>query len=223
MTSTIKTRLAAILNEWLAPDLTPLDFRKNNGSYHKSVGCITWVVDIQQSRLNSTHSTQFTLNCGVFLPTATAVFLNRPEKSRIDLTDCCVHVRIGMLAPDMLDKWWILQSNDDVKIVDRMIGEDMQCRLRDHVIPFLGLFGAPEILVKFLTTPRVGNDKFVWPQSEAIALRYAASISSFAGSSEEASLYFQKALDSANESSTKDAIRRVRDRVLAEPTSQNPN
>ena len=215
MTPTFRTRLNAILKEWVTPLLEPHGFRKRNNVYERRVGDTAWIVDVQWSRWKSTDRAEFTLNCGVFVAGVTSVYFNRPDPSRIQVTDCCIHTRIGMLAEDKLDKWWRFQADDVAAQVDRSIGEEASSRLRAHVIPFLNRFQTPQDALEFLVTPRPKEDKHVWPQSPAIAFCYAATIASLLGRREDLATYLERATEAGRGSPIEDVVLRVRDHLQA--------
>ena len=141
------------------------------------------------------------------------MYLGRSEPARKKLTDCCIQVRIGMLAEDRLDKWWVLKSNDDVEISDRAVGEDMCYRLENHVIPFLNRFRSPETAMEFLSAPRTAADKLVLPRNKEISLSYAAAIAAKIGKTQEANAYLQKALSSVGQQFLKEVILNLQNRI----------
>ena len=213
MATLFKARINAILSGSVTPLLSSFGFVKRGNNYEKEIGDVDWLIDIQRSRFDDPDCLQFTMNCGVYMPTVTSMYLGRSEPARKKLTDCCIQVRIGMLAEDRLDKWWVLKSNDDVEISDRAVGEDMCYRLENHVIPFLNRFRSPETAMEFLSAPRTAADKLVLPRNKEISLSYAAAIAAKIGKTQEANAYLQKALSSVGQQFLKEVILNLQNRI----------
>jgi hypothetical protein len=183
--------------------------------YEKKFDGLTWIVDIQRSHWDDAAQAQFTLNCGVFIPGVTSLYLNRPDRIRIDTTDCCVHVRIGMLAKDKLDKWWELRADDNVTAMDREIGKEVSDRLTQHVLPFFTRFQTPEQVLRFLTNPRTKEDEHIFPEASAIAFCYAAALASLLRSSQSVEEFLARAVKASQGSPIEDIILGFRNRLHA--------
>ena len=209
----VGARLNAILSEWVTPLLESQGFRQKNNIYERWIGDTAWIIDTQWGRWKSDERAEFTVNCGIFVAGVTSIYFNRPEPSRIQVTDCCIHSRIGMLADDKLDKWWRFQAEDVAVTVDCSIGEEMCSRLREHTMPFLNRLQTPRDVLEFLVTPRTKENKQVWPQSPAISLCYAASIALLLGRRQDMVTCLKRAAEAAQGSPVEDAVLRVRDHL----------
>ncbi len=170
------SRVKTILRDYVSKTLEANGFRKARHVYIKGVTDLSWIVEIQRSRWNDAVESEFTFNCGVFVPAVTSVYLNRPERDRIDSTDCCVWSRIGMLAEDKRDKWWKLRADDDAGSVDHETGKELVKRLTEHAFPFFSRFQTTDQVFTFLTCSRIREDKQIWPTATAVAFCYAAAM-----------------------------------------------
>ena len=173
MKNTINSRLSKILQEYVVPVLQAHSFRAVGGQFEKELGRFAWMLEVQRGRESNRAKVEFTLNCGIFVPGIASLYSNCATPEDRNLPNCCVHVRIGMLANDKLDKWWVLQVHD-ASSIDEAIGEDLALRVQNHVIPFFSRFQTIDDIFLFLSSPRPASDKYIWPQSHIIALSYAA-------------------------------------------------
>jgi hypothetical protein len=213
---TLKVRMNALLREVIWPTVASQGFISTKDTYTKELDHLTWVIDIQRSRWSDVEEAQFTMNCGVFLPAVTSVYLDRPEATNIGLTDCCVHARLGMLTEDRLDKWWKFRADDEVATTDRLIAGEISAALTEHVIPFLGRFQSEAEVLRFLARPRTERDKHVWPQNPAIAFCYAAIIASRLQRRRDATTYLESARDAALGSPIESIVKRLEHRLQTE-------
>ena len=208
----LRQRLKAIVNDFVAPATVTAGFRRRANVYLRELSDLTWLIDIQESRWNSDDDVQFTINCGVYVPGATSIYNNRSESRRIDMTDCCVHTRVGMLAHDRLDKWWVLRSVDAGN-VDSGIGEDIVLRLTRDVIPFLNRFVTTDNVLTFLTNSRDDKDRYIWPREPVACLCFAACIAASKGYVDDAQRHVNLAYSTAKIAGVIDAVLRVHEYV----------
>lgn len=213
MASSFNTRLSRILRRWVTPLLEPYGFQRRGNVFAVRFGNMAWVVDVQLSQWGNSERTQFTLNCGVYIAGVTSVFLNREEPVNVELTDCCIHARAGMLAADKIDKWWELRMDDATAVVDRAIGEDLVYRLKEDVIPFLKQFETTASVLEFLGGRRAKEDASIWPQSSAISFCYAATIASLLGKREKMSTYLEQSLRACRGKAIEEVVLRVADHL----------
>lgn len=216
MNSNAIARLGKILNRWVSPVLSEHGFHREKDLYVcEGDDCIKLVVDVQRGRWNNASRCEFTMNCGVFIPAATSHYLGREVSKSIALTNCCIFSRLGMLHADHLDKWWILHPEKDEDSDDRLIGEELKQRLTQDVIPFFHRFSTLENCIDFLSTARSKGDKFISPQSDAIALCYAAGIANYAGRRGDAFLFLEKAKEIAKSSPIEESVNIAAEKLLA--------
>lgn len=174
---------------------------------------VAWVLDIERSRWNDTLESQFTVNCGVFIAGVTSLYFNRPERLRVGTIDCCIHVRLGMLAADRLDKWWKLRVDDDVAAADQRIGKELAERLTQHVFPFFDHFQNPDQVLQFLTRPRTMKEEQIWPPAGAIAFCYAAALASLLERPQDVAECFRNAIKASQGSPIEEGVLSMRDRI----------
>jgi hypothetical protein len=213
MKDIFKSRMITIDDEWINPVLIGQGFHHIKGIYIKHYENMALLIGFQESRWNTSDKMSFTMNCGVFVEDVTSIYLNLPTPNVIRLKDCCINTRIGLLAEDRLDKWWELQSHDDVLTVNRDIGGDISVRLRKDVIPFLNRFQEPKDVMEFLGKPRKTEEKHILSYSDSIALCYAACIASLLRKPRDMIEYIKRAVDEGQGKPSQEFILRVRDHL----------
>jgi hypothetical protein len=213
---TFDTRLNAILRDWITPLLESQHFRRRKRSYEKQLDGLSWLVEVQHSHWHDATESQFTVNCGVYIPGVVSAYLNRPERRIIDSTDCCIHQRIGLLAEQQRDKWWELRFDDDCHAVDPQIGIDFRDRMSRHVFPFFDRFQFIEQVWQFLVCPRTKADRIIWPQSDGIALCYAAALASLSKRMDDVAACLDKAARIEVGSPIEEFVQRLKDRLLCD-------
>ena len=216
MVSPVELRLNKIIQNVIEPSLNVYSFKKNRDVYVHDRKELSWLIDIQRSRWNDIAKTEFTLNGGVFVPRVISIYINKLEPKKISLKDCCIHARIGMLADDKLDKWWTLTSGDDI-VVDDAIGNDIKRRIECNIMPFLERLETLDDVIEFLKGPRQNEDRYVWPQSDAICLAYVAIIYSILGEFKKSEAAFDSAVKAAQNSPVESVIIKLRNRILKRP------
>ena len=133
MPSAVAPLIDTVVREGLAPYLNAAGFRKRSRNFHRFVGEVVQVVNVQASPWNTDHEGEFTLNLGVYFP-ALAEVLNLPIPPKLPTeADCHARERIGILLPVRRDYWWRIAPDSDL---DRLGIE-----LRDAWL----LYGAPWI------------------------------------------------------------------------------
>ena len=188
-------RFKAILKQWITPTLKERGFVKQRGSVYERLGAgVKWYVGVQRERWTTRKMSDFTLNCGVYVPGYWALYGNGSEPSRIEPASCCLQARVGMLEEDKSERWWELHPEDDTASVDRAIGKDVLSRLKRHVLPFLERFQSPQDVLRFLEEPRPPEYKYVDPRVEAAALCEAAVLAALLGLSEKSLELIERAL-----------------------------
>ena len=209
-------RLNAILKDFLNPILKPLGFTKRKNVYVREDRELSWVIHIQRSDWNSATEASFTLNGGVYVPGVASTYVNKQERKSLNLADCVVYARIGMLSESRLDCWWNLRINDDVASVETEIGMDIKRRVENDVLPFLKRFETKEDVIGFLEAPLPSKYKFILPPSYATRLAYAAILHSMSRRTEKYSETINKAIKEASKShveGVRDFYLKLRDRL----------
>ena len=175
MSNIFDNRLNSILKNNVTPLLKEVGFSKRRLVYVKDIGEISWLVDIQKSRWNDEVEAQFTLNCGVYVPDVLSTYANMAEPTRLKIEHCCCSARIGMLIPEKRDLWWKLRENDPATS-NNEIGQDLQRKLKDFVIPFLSKVDQRARVADFLSSDLDAEYRYISPRDEALRLAYSAII-----------------------------------------------
>lgn len=171
--SGLKERLNKILLESIARRLKEHGFRKRGDVFSRECRRVVHLIDIQYSRWNDSTETNFTLNCGVYMPGITAAFRNSAEPKVPKPTDCCIAVRIGMLTESQTDSWWTISAADDPER-DDAVREEIASVLEQVALPFLNRFDDPRAVAEFLSGETAKNDEFVEPRAPGLRFAYAA-------------------------------------------------
>lgn len=161
--STPSKRLTQILKRSVTPLLLKEGFTKRGLNYAKSLGEISWVINVQKSRWNTKNESQFTLNCGVHIPNVVSKYVNQPEPETPDIAHCCVSARYGLLTPPYLDKWWTLKDADIGLSDDSQIEEELKIALNATIFPFLQRFTTVDCVIDFFKGDRSSKDRYVTP------------------------------------------------------------
>lgn len=101
----IGKRIDEVIKLGVAPLLKQHGFRKTGRNFHKAVGEMYQVANVQSTRLNSSDRGRFTINLGVYCERVNTIaepsMVKRPPNEVI----CTVRARIGHLMPRQDDKW----------------------------------------------------------------------------------------------------------------------
>lgn len=175
MGSSNDLRLSNILTLSVTNNLKPLGFRKHGNVYIKPLEELSWIITVQKSQWNSQNNSEFTLNCGIYVPRVVSIYspalINRPEPLIPKLTDCCVYCRVGMLTENRQDMWW--QLNEDIgKEKQQRISEDVSKHVIQNLRPFLQRFTSTSSVIHFLEAPRREQEKQVWPMNRVVSMAY---------------------------------------------------
>ncbi len=206
------SRLSQILKRWVTPTLQGLDFKKRQMNYVKNVDGLSWLINIQRSRWNNNTKSEFTLNCGVYVPGVFSKYANRPERPNPRIEDCSVYARIGMLMPQKSDLWWELRS-DDLPSIDENIGRDIEDKLTSSALPFLRTFDQPLAAADFLSNPLSTDRHCIVPPSEAVRFAYAAIIYSQVGDMDRAYPALDMAIRKSHKSPIESVIASLKNRL----------
>jgi hypothetical protein len=131
-----KEEIKSIVASTMSPDLKASGYRKSAFTWHKLVGDVIKIVNVQLSRYNQLHESQFTINLGIYheqfhkergLPI--------PEKN-IKEYDCDVRVRIGHLM-GKTDHWWVVAYNKD----NEKVKDGVRYNFVKHALPWIEGFG----------------------------------------------------------------------------------
>jgi hypothetical protein len=216
MASVLEKRFNSVIREAVTATLTPHGFRKRGRVYRRQLDELVWVIDIQRSRYNSYAETQFTLNCGVYVPRVSSLYLGLPEPTNPTSVDCCIHVRVGMLAYDRLDQWWTLHDQPGAALEDGQIVRNVRERISLHALSFLKRFPTTLEVAKYLDSPRPRHEAQVYPYTEAMAYGCAGIIYLIRGEREASRNALAKAVEDAMGTLGEDHLRSLEHRLLSE-------
>ena len=105
-----KDEIKAIVDHALTLQLKQRGFKKRAFTWHKGIGDISQVVNVQLGRFNDRHESNFTLNVGCYHEQFHIERGLVPVTSTLKEYDCDVRVRIGELMGDR-DNWWTVAYN----------------------------------------------------------------------------------------------------------------
>ena len=213
MHTVFNSRFNNILKNWLSPLLKSHGFKKRREVYICEGQALTDLIAIQRSRWNDAQEVQFTLNYGIYVPGVVSTYLNQTEPAKAKIDDCCITARIGMLSELRKDQWWTLRVDDAPEKVDAQIGRELQNQVKHLMIPFLEGFETRDDVVDFLINSRPKVFRFVWPQSEAQCLAYAAILLSILGRQEKCVVTLNAAVEAASNTPIEGVVLALRDQM----------
>ena len=133
--------IKSIVASTMTPDLKQLGYRKNAFTWQKTVDDVVKVVNVQLSRYNQSHESQFTINLGIYhgrfhqergMP--------MPEKG-VREYNCDVRVRIGELM-GKTDYWWVVAYNKE----NDKVRDGVRHNVTHHALPWIeGFAGLPRM------------------------------------------------------------------------------
>src|SRR5690349_11983519 len=92
--------------------LRPLGFKKSGTNFTRDYGEVYAMLNLQRSSASTSDMAIVTVNYGVYLK-AVDTFLQRPSKKVASVYDAHWKRRIGRVLPQVDDKWWTLESEQD--------------------------------------------------------------------------------------------------------------
>lgn len=214
MQASNRVRLKGIQLRLLHESLGKFGYSKHGNLYACKESELVRVIDLNKSKTSSKSEITFTLDCGIYIPGVVAFYCNKSESKLSQITDCCIHARIGLLNKNNLDKWWTLREDDAVSVAEG-IEADICNRLEMDAIPFLNRFGGPADVIQFLTAQRIRQDAHVWPQSDGIAFCLAAIVASLHGTPAQTEDLIQAAVVKNKKSPIEEVVESVRKRLTS--------
>jgi hypothetical protein len=125
--------------------------RRDRRTWRRTVGEVVQVTDVQASIHNYTDVARFTINLGVWHPTADKL-LDRPvnpAERGPSVLECTMDVRIGQLAEDHVDTWWDALS-------ELPVGAQVAAVVRDHGLGWLDLCSDPAQAIDWIEAAGYG-------------------------------------------------------------------
>lgn len=197
MASSYEEILQSILNEYITPLLKMEYFVRNRNLYYCRQNELTWVIEMKRSIFNNCKEAKFTLEYGIYIPGIVSRYLGMNDPVHPTCVDCTLYSRIGNLADDHLDKWWVLTNTEDKSKMKNEIGTDISDRMIRDGLPFLHRFRTREEVLIFLSNPRDNRDKKIEPREGSIAWIYTSILALLLGNTERSHILWDKALQSA--------------------------
>lgn len=215
MVSALDERFNRVIREALTEPLAPHGFRKRGRVFRRRLDELAWVIDVQRSRYNSREELQFTVNCGIYVPRVLSTYLRLSEPTFPTSVDCCISVRIGMLADDQLDKWWALCEQPQSATEDMQIVGDVRERIILRVLPFLERFPSTLEVADYLERPRPLHEGQAFPYTEAMALGSAGIVRMIRGEWEAARDALARAVKKASRTPAEEHLRSLERSLLS--------
>lgn len=117
--------------------LEPLGFVRKGVLWNRKTNAIVEVIDLQVSKAGDA----VTVNAGIFRSDVYEEIWKKKPQGLVEEPFCLVRVRVGELIGNH-DLWWSLD--------DDQTPQEITNALREHVLPFLSRFDAPEAIESFL-------------------------------------------------------------------------
>lgn len=131
-----KEEIKSIVAATMSPELKTHGYRKSAFTWHKSVGDVIKVVNVQLSQSNQSHELQFTINLGIYHEQFHKERgMPMPQKN-IKEYNCDVRLRIGELM-GKTDYWWIVAFNKD----NGKVRDGVRYNFVNHALPWINGFG----------------------------------------------------------------------------------
>ena len=214
MKTSCQSRLKSIQLRLLHESLRKLGYSKHGNLYAYRESKLVRVIDLNKSTISSKSEIDFTFDCGVYIPGVIAFYCSKSDSQLSQITDCCIHGRLGLLNEDRRNKWWTIQEDDDdASAADDKVVADITRRLEMDAIPFLNRFRDPEHVIQFLSLPRIGNAARVWPQSDAISFCLAAIVASLHGTPAQAEELIKAAIVKSRKTPVEEVVESVGKRL----------
>jgi hypothetical protein len=116
--SNITKAIDTVIQNSLAVSLNSDGYIKKSRTFLLILANHIKVVNIQASNWNRGSEGSFTMNLGVYFPVVAELIDVFQIKAYPKEYDCTIRTRIGMLMPDMCDKWWRITSNTIIESVE---------------------------------------------------------------------------------------------------------
>ena len=128
--------------------LRPRGFRKKGARWNRASGSFVDVIDIQKSQ----WSFSFTVNCGVFLPSAYTLLWEKQPAKFVSEVSCTVRSRIGGLIDDH-DLWWDVKQ----ETIPQDVIDDVVTKVEAYVLPFLDGLHSLKAMEAYLVEKQVAK------------------------------------------------------------------
>ena len=149
LTFNAKDCIKDIIATSATPQLKTLGYRKSAFTWRKSVGDIVRLVNVQLSRYNRLHESQFTVNLGVYHARFHEARNGRLPKGNLSEHHCDLRVRIGSLM-GRNDYWWVIAHNKD----NEKVRDGFAYNFAEHAIPWIEQFNDLNDIYQYLFSKR---------------------------------------------------------------------
>lgn len=232
MATPFDARISFVLRTGVSPLLRTNGFRKTGRVYLASRQEVTWLVQVEKSRWNSKEKAEFTLSGGIYIPGVVSRYLCKPDPAptKVDLADCCISTRIGMLDETQCDTWWKFTGSREICDGDRSIALDIQHRLSHDLLPFFIAYDTRRKVIEFLLQPvapkksgYMPTASLISPQDEVGRRVYAAFLLANEGNLGQAKQVIERAVTDHRGKPGEEFVKRARDTILGKLVSSTPD
>ena len=144
LTKATTARFSRLVDDVIAPPLRARSYRKRHLVWHRPVGAVWPVVDIQRVPGKVGDHTDFTLNWGLFVPGFGRKAFGT-ERTSASVSGSPVMGRVGFFSHDPTDIWWQIEGgvlgrwfpNEDGE--DEAFQEEIRALL-DRMLDFLARY-----------------------------------------------------------------------------------
>ena len=121
-----------LIRDFVHPTLKPVGFRRQGRTWNRAVNDVVHVMNVQGSDSNYGDTGKFTINMGVYVPSAHRYLWGFPQKQFVTEPLCMIRQRPAQLAYGR-DHWWSFDSTTDLA----QLGDDVRSAIVRHALPFL--------------------------------------------------------------------------------------
>lgn len=211
MASEVSKRINSIVKAGLTPILGDLGFKMRGTNFFLERSDVTWLINVQRSRWNSGDESQFTLNVGVRVKGVVEFYCARSEPFPLDISSCCVSVRIENPVNTGLDCWWKVSATDELpKEHDDAIVQELTSATVGVVERFLSKLESRKQVAEFLAGRTLIDYKSIGPRTAAQRHVYASLVYQQLDYTETALSEIALAIAEAKGSSIEEFVERVR-------------
>lgn len=182
MSNKTNNNLNDVLKGALTPFLKSEGYKKSGLVYSRDCGNLAAIVALQKSRWNTGSGGAFTLNFGVHVPGVGELYAGKAEAAKPRIEDCALYVRVGMLTPEHVDRWWEINADMNEAEKERG-GRELVDVCKDFGLPFLRRFETLQSIAAWLEAPSGDYARYVFPMAQAQRLAYAAIVLCLCGDS----------------------------------------
>jgi hypothetical protein len=131
--SDVSQSIDEIINLGPGPLLKTYGFSKSGRTFHRKIGDVWQVINVQTSTSNIGVNGKFTINLGVYHPTIARLAGKSLRTDKPKEYECIIRERIGSLLPAKTDYWWEITPSTNLEFIAQTIGSI----IKDLGVPWL--------------------------------------------------------------------------------------